>query len=72
MPHFSDDLCAEDPETLRRLRTLLHDPTSLPRRLPGLADRFGVDLRGDRDLALAGPGRVPTPYSRLRGRSQTN
>jgi hypothetical protein len=72
MPHFSNDLRTKDPESLRRLRTLLHGPATLPRRLPSLADRFGVDPRDDRDLAPAGSGRLPAPYSHLRRRLPTN
>ncbi len=72
MPHFSNDLRAEDPETLRQLRALLHSPASLPPRLSSLAGRFGVDRRGDRDLAQTRPGRLPAPYSHLRRRLPTN
>jgi hypothetical protein len=63
MPHFSDDLRAEDPEVLRRLRTLLHGPGPAPRRLPTRADRFGVAAparpRDRQDAALVGPDRSP-------------
>ncbi len=46
MPHFSEDLSAEDPETLRRLRTLLHGQTHADKRLPTMEERFASPRTG--------------------------
>ena len=54
MPHFSEDLSAEDPNMLRRLRTMLHGSRPAPRCRPRLEERFGVAAGEDRDTTLAG------------------
>jgi hypothetical protein len=66
MPHFSEDLSAEDPETLRRLRTLLRGEALAPRRLPTLEERFGVAAR-----EVPGTARSPAPQPRRSRRPVT-
>ncbi len=71
MPHFSDDLSAEDPETLRRLRTLLHGQTHAHKRLPTLDERFGVAAHGGRGTEQARTAPAPIKQPRRARRPAT-
>jgi hypothetical protein len=67
MPHFSEDLSAEDPDLLRRLRTLLRDDAPPPQDRPRWEERFGLGAAEEPGAASTGPGRSPAgPARRIR------
>lgn len=71
MPHFCDGPGAEDPDTLRWLRTLLHGASPALRPLPTLEGRFGMTARQEGRAALVGFDRVPGPSPRRLRRPAT-